>query len=49
MSDKIGVTVDNAVRKLADRFFITVAGKDNLPLVGDAVRPDNTDFGTLGR
>ena len=47
--NKIGVTVDNAVRSLADRFFIKVAGRDNLPLIGEAVRPDNPDYGTLGR
>ena len=48
-SGRIGVTVDNAVRSLANTFFIQIAGKDNLPLVGDAVRPDEPDFGTLGR
>ena len=46
---KIGVTVDNAVRSLANQFFVKVAGKDNLPLLGDAVRPDNPNYGTLGR
>ncbi len=50
MSDnKIGVTVDNAVRKLADQFFLKIAGIDNKPLIGDAVRPDEPDFGTCGR
>ncbi|MCK5615971.1 hypothetical protein KAR91_79650 [Candidatus Pacearchaeota archaeon] len=46
---KIGVTVDNAVRSLANQFFVKVAGKDNLPLLGDAVRPDNPDYGSLNR
>lgn len=50
MSDhKIGVTVDNAVRKLADQFFIQVAGKDNKVLLAGEVRPDDPDFGTVGR
>ena len=47
--NKIGVTVDNAVRQLADTFFLQIAGKDNKPLIGEAVRPDNPDFGTVGR
>ena len=46
---KIGVTVDNAVRQLADTFFLQIAGRDNKPLIGEEVRPDNPDFGTLGR
>lgn len=49
MDGKIGVTVDNAVRGLADRFFIKVAGKDNLPLIAGQVRPDEPDYGTLRR
>ena len=50
MSDhKIGVTVDNAVRKLADQFFTKVAGKDNKVLLAGEVRPDDPDFGTVGR
>lgn len=49
MDGKIGVTVDNAVRSLANQFFAKVAGRDNLPLIGDAVRPDDPDYGTLGR
>jgi len=47
--NKIGVTVDNAVRKLADKFYRQVAGVDNIPLIGEAVRPDEPDFGTIGR
>ena len=48
-SGKIGVTVDNAVRSLANQFFEKVAGKDNLPLIAGQVRPDNPDYGNLGR
>jgi hypothetical protein len=49
MDGKIGVTVDNAVRSLADTFFIKVAGRGNLPLIAGQVRPENPDYGTLGR
>ena len=48
-SGKIGVTVDNAVHSLANQFFLKVAGRDNLPLLAGQVRPDNPDYGTLGR
>lgn len=47
--NRIGVTVDNAVRSLADTFFIKVAGRDNLPLLAGQVRPAEPDYGTLGR
>ena len=49
MDGKIGVTVDNAVRTLADQFFLQVAGRDNKPLIEGQVRPDDPDFGTVGR
>ena len=48
-SGKIGVTVDNAVRSLAQQFYDKVAGKDNRVLLDGEVRPDNPDYGTIGR